>query len=56
MEIEADWIDLVKAARRIAGYANAGGGAPVLGLVGLDEKRGVVGIDVPIMRADDPLS
>jgi hypothetical protein len=46
IEAKAEWLnDRFKAARRIAGHANASGGEPVIWLVGLDEKRGVVGAD-----------
>lgn len=43
VEIKADWIDVAKAARRIAGHANAARGEPVLWLIGVDEDSGVAG-------------
>jgi len=43
VELKAEWIQAEKAARRLAGHANAAGGAPVLWLVGVNEKKGVVG-------------
>ena len=49
VELKADWIEPAKAARRIAGHANASAGALVLWIVGLDEVRGVVPI-----TAEDP--
>src|SRR6185369_18070838 len=42
VELKADWPDVEKAARRVAGHANASGGGSVLWIIGLDEKRGVV--------------
>ena len=43
VELKSEWIPAEKAARRIAGHANAARGAPILWLVGVDEKKGVVG-------------
>jgi hypothetical protein len=43
VELKSTWIDPQKAARRIAAQANAGRGAPVVWMVGIDEKRGLVG-------------
>jgi hypothetical protein len=44
VELKADWpTDPYKAARRIAGLANAARSPLVLLVIGLDEKRGVVG-------------
>ena len=45
VELKADWIEPEKAARRIAGHANAARGAPILWLIGVDEERGVVGAE-----------
>lgn len=45
VEIKAKWISPEKAARRLAGHANASRGAPILWLIGLDEQKGVVGAD-----------
>jgi hypothetical protein len=42
VELKADWPDAAKAARRIAGHANASGGGSLLWIIGLDEQRGVV--------------
>jgi len=43
VELKAEWIDPKKAARRIAGHANAARGEPILWLIGVDEERGIVG-------------
>lgn len=43
VELKATWPEASKAARRIAGHANAAHGEPILWLIGVDEKRGVVG-------------
>lgn len=45
VELKAQWPDAQKAARRIAGHANAAHGEPILWLVGVDEKKGLVGVD-----------
>lgn len=39
VELKTTWIEAEKAARRIAGHANAARGAPILWIVGVDEKR-----------------
>jgi hypothetical protein len=46
LELKSAWPDPHRAARRIAGHANAGRGAPVLWIVGIDEKKGLVGCEV----------
>ncbi|HLX69846.1 MAG TPA: hypothetical protein VKV04_09495, partial [Verrucomicrobiae bacterium] len=43
VELKADWLDAPKAARRIAGHANAARGESILWLIGVDEEKGVVG-------------
>src|SRR5437773_7115102 len=43
VEMKAAWIPAERAARHIAGHANAAKGDAVLWLVGVDEKLGVVG-------------
>ncbi len=43
MEVKADWIEPIKAARRLAGHANAAGVDEILWIIGLDEAVGVVG-------------
>ncbi|RLG19325.1 hypothetical protein DRN74_07025 [Candidatus Micrarchaeota archaeon] len=43
IELKSDWIDPAKAARQLAGHANAAHGDTLLWVVGLDEERGVVG-------------
>jgi len=43
VELKSEWIPAEKVARRIAGHANFARGAPILWLVGVDEKKGVVG-------------
>jgi hypothetical protein len=46
VEIKREWPDPVEAARRIAGHANAARGAPILWLIGVDEKaRTIPGAD-----------
>ena len=42
VELKADWPPPVKAARRIAGHANAAGSDVVLWIIGVDESKGVV--------------
>lgn len=44
--MKAEWPEANKAARRIAGHANAARGAPILWLIGVDEKEGVRGAEV----------
>lgn len=46
VELKAEWPQTEKAARRIAGHANAARGASILWLIGVDEKTGVVGAQV----------
>lgn len=43
VELKRDWIHGAKAARRIAGHANAARGENILWLIGVDEKEGVIG-------------
>jgi len=45
IELKAGWIPPGKAARRLAGHANAAGGTFILWLIGVDEEEGVVGAD-----------
>ena len=46
VELKASWpTDIPKAARRLAGHANAAIGEPILWLIGIDEKRGALGVD-----------
>lgn len=45
IELKSTWIDPVKAARRIAGHANAAHGEAILWLIGVDEKEGVKGVN-----------
>ena len=47
VELKADWPDATRTAVRLAGHANAGGGSWILWIVGLDERRGVVGASDP---------
>lgn len=42
VELKSEWIDATKAARQIAGHANASRGEPILWLIGIDEKQGTV--------------
>jgi len=45
VELKSDWIDKYKAARRVAGHANAAQGQNILWLIGVDEKNGVQGVN-----------
>ena len=46
VELKTEWpVDHAKAARRIAGHCNAARGEPILWLIGVDEKTGVVGAE-----------
>jgi hypothetical protein len=43
VELKAEWLsDTYKAARQIAGHANAASGESVLWLIGIDQKKGIV--------------
>jgi hypothetical protein len=43
VEIKTEWpTDISRAARRIAGHANAARGEPILWIIGADEKQGVI--------------
>lgn len=44
VELKTEWLLPSKAARRIAGHANAARGEPILWLIGIDERRGVRGV------------
>lgn len=44
VELKREWIEAQKAARQIAAHANAARGEPILWLVGVDEKEGVIGV------------
>lgn len=43
VELKTTWIEPEKAARRLAGHANAAGLEPILWLIGVDEDNGIVG-------------
>ncbi len=45
VELKAEWTSPERAARQIAGHANAARGTPILWIIGVDEKRGIVGAD-----------
>lgn len=45
VELKSDWLSPEKAARRIAAHANSAGSDEVLWLIGVDEKKGVVGVE-----------
>lgn len=45
VEMKAEWVEAAKAARRIAGHANAARGMPILWLVGVGERGEVRGAD-----------
>lgn len=42
VELKSEWIDPTKAARQIAGHANAARGKPILWLIGINEKEGTI--------------
>ena len=42
--MKAEWPEEIKAARRLAGHANSSRGQSVLWIVGLDEKKGLIGV------------
>lgn len=44
VELKSEWPDAAKAARRVAGHANAVRGEQILWLIGVDETRGVLGV------------
>jgi hypothetical protein len=44
VELKSEWPPAQKAARRIAGHANAARGEPILWLIGVDEDEGVKGV------------
>jgi len=44
VEIKADWIDPFRAARQLAGHANAARGDAILWLIGVNQETGVVGV------------
>lgn len=44
VELKSDWIDPSKAARQVAGHANASRGDPILWLVGVNQENGVTGV------------
>ena len=45
VELKSEWITPEKAARQIAGHANAARGSQILWIIGVDEKKGeVVGV------------
>lgn len=43
VELKSAWIPPEKACRQIAGHANAARGEPILWIIGIDEKTGVIG-------------
>jgi len=45
VELKSNWVDPGKAARRIAGHANAARGEPILWLIGVDEINNIKGVD-----------
>ena len=44
VELKAEWPKPEKAARQLAAHANAAKGNPILWLIGVDEKKGLVGV------------
>lgn len=45
VELKRAWIDPKIAARKIAGHANTANGEPILWIIGLDEKKGVMDLE-----------
>jgi hypothetical protein len=45
VELKAAWIEEKRAARRIAGHANAARGESILWVIGVDEERGLLGVE-----------
>jgi hypothetical protein len=45
VELKAEWPSPERAARRLAGHANAALGSDILWIIGLDEVRGLVGVE-----------
>jgi len=45
VELKAQWPNVKKTARQLAGHANAAHGEPILWLIGVDEEKGIVGIN-----------
>ena len=45
VELKAAWPETYKAARQIAAHANSARGENILWIIGLDEKKGVIGVD-----------
>jgi hypothetical protein len=46
VELKAEWIEAEKAARQLAGHANASRGEPILWIIGIDERNSAVnGVD-----------
>lgn len=45
IELKSEWPEPASAARRIAGHANAAHGNKILWLIGVDEKKGAVGVN-----------
>lgn len=43
VELKSEWPEPHKAARQLAGHANAARGEPILWLIGVDEDKGVIG-------------
>ena len=52
VELKRDWPrDAYRAARRIAGHANAARGREVLWIIGVDEQAGIVGAEASDMAS-----
>lgn len=45
VELKREWLEPRNAARRIAGHANEARGEPILWLIGVDQKDGILGAD-----------
>ena len=46
VELKSEWIEPSQAARRIAAHANCARGEPILWIIGLDEKGGLINADM----------
>jgi len=56
VEVKSEWPDPTKTARRLAGHANASRGEPILWLIGVDEKQGLITGSISLQRLGDLVS
>ena len=52
IELKADWIDAEKAARRLAGHANAAGGQQIIWIIGADDEQGKIATPTATEKAN----